>query len=1127
MTQWQRFTDGFEVNEQSVPLAVLQSWERSRGAGVESCNGRLPGVSAVELESRLERHARLVTIARAFLHQASAALRHLPHLVLLTDHEGVVLECEGHHPSMHDLGLVAGCHCGESQLGTNGLALALASDAPAQVSGPEHYRHELHGWSCAAAPLHQAGGQTAGAIAICADFKDATPERLLLVEHLALSIDRALAHGTAPEIHRGDAQLFDERLLSMLPTAVYVCDAAGGIRYFNERAAELWGRKPVGGQGGEQFCACHRAYAPNGDPILPEQSPMAVVLQTGEPRRNQEAVIERPDGSRITVIVNIDAIRNTAGEIIGAVNAFQDISDRKAAETSNAMLAAIVESSEVAIVGKSLDGTITSWNPGAERLYGYAAREAVGRSVAMLIPPDRADEFPQILQRLAAGQQVEPYETVRLRKQGDTVEVSVLMSPIRDAQGNIGGASAISRDITERKRAERARRTNEERLRLALEAGQMGTWDWDIERNHVAWSPGLHAIHGLEPGAFPGTFEAYQSDIHPDDREEVIRSISETVQSGREHRLEYRLVWPDGSLHWVEARGKLFTDAAGKPSHMIGVCMEVTQRKRMERDLRMLAEASRSTISLGDADSTLQAIARQAVPDFADWCIIHTADSEGQLQPLPVFHNRPEKASHMEELCQRYPSLLKEECRIGEVFATGEPYLLEDVAEAMPGGRSSAPEHAAVLKKLSLRSILCVPLSLRDRNLGVMTFLTSEAGRRYRPSDRAVAQDLAHRAAVAAENTRLYAELQQEGQRKDEFLAMLAHELRNPLAPIRSGLDVLRLRGRDNDMIELMQEQVAHLARMVDDLLDVSRIMRGKIQLRRQSVELAAIVQQAVETVRSYIEGNEQHLRLSLAAAPVYLQADPMRLTQAITNLLHNASKYTDRQGTITLTAGQQGHEAVVSVRDTGIGIGQEWLPHVFKLFAQADQSLERSQGGLGIGLTLAQNLVNMHGGSVHASSPGKNQGSTFEIRLPCSRVRLPNLAESPVLEQTKRWRILVVDDNAAAAKMLARLLATLGAHDVRTASEGKLALSCLDEFQPQIVLLDIGLPGMDGYQIAREIRSIPECEQLLLAAVTGYGQEDDRRRSKEAGFDEHLVKPVAVAEILKLLRHPKLRLAQ
>ena len=368
--------------------------------------------------------------------------------------------------------------------------------------------------------------------------------------------------------------------------------------------------------------------------------------------------------------------------------------------------------------------------------------------------------------------------------------------------------------------------------------------------------------------------------------------------------------------------------------------------------------------------------------------------------------------------------------------------------------------------------------------------------------------------------------LLEAGRRKDEFLAMLAHELRNPLTPLRNGVYLLTSRGNDpaiaERVLEMMKRGVDHIVRLVDDLLDVSRITQGKIQLRKEPVGVQDLVRRAVETIQPVVHFRNQELTVSLPSEPVGLEGDPVRLTQVIGNLLQNATKYTPEGGHIWLTVEREGQEAVIKVRDNGVGIPRHMLAAVFDLFTQVDRSLDRSEGGLGLGLTLVQSLVKMHGGTVEARSAGPSQGSEFIVRLPA--LRLPDqerpgsqVRERPQPTDSPRLRVLVVDDSADIAQSLAMSLRIDG-HIVEMAHDGPAALEALRMFGPDVALLDIGLPGMDGYELARRIRGDPQSAHLRLVALTGYGQEKDLRLSQEAGFDYHLVKPVDPEQLESIL---------
>lgn len=380
----------------------------------------------------------------------------------------------------------------------------------------------------------------------------------------------------------------------------------------------------------------------------------------------------------------------------------------------------------------------------------------------------------------------------------------------------------------------------------------------------------------------------------------------------------------------------------------------------------------------------------------------------------------------------------------------------------------------------------------------------------------------AMRARARQYQTRAYLyEREQADKRKDEFLATLAHELRNPLAPIRNWVNVLRLSAVANEnahLWDMMDRQVSHMVRLVDDLMELSRITRGKIDLRMEPVDLGPVLAAAVEASRPLLESARQNLSITVPDEPVIVHADSVRLAQVIANLLNNAVKYTDAGGSIALNLVRDADSAVISVKDTGIGISPIALPRVFDMFVQVDES-DRAQAGLGIGLTLVRSLVGMHGGTVEARSPGRGLGSEFVVRLPISPA-MPSIEDSSVLPLRKsrvQTRVMVVDDNRDAADSLAALLQMMGA-DSRVAYDGRSALEILDTFHPAAVFLDLGMPDMDGYEVAHQIRSRPDARDTVLIALTGWGQEKDRRRTAEAGFNRHVAKPADLETLQSVL---------
>jgi PAS domain S-box-containing protein len=719
-------------------------------------------------------------------------------------------------------------------------------------------------------------------------------------------------------------------------------------------------------------------------------------LSLGETIRDCETRMRCKDGSIKDVLID-SSVMWKDGRFVHTRTFTRDITDRRRGEAAQARLAAIVESSQDAIISKTLDSRIVSWNAGAEDLFGYTGDEAIGRPITILIPPELQDEERMILGRLRRGERIEHYETVRVTKSGRRVDVSLTVSPLRDAAGRVVGASKIVRDVTSRRQA--------------------------------------------------------------------------------------------------------------------------------EEKTRFLADASAALAELTDQESTLQRVAALAVPRFADWCVVDILDANGMLRRLAVAHVDPDRVRLVRELDRRYPSRASDTRGIRQVIRSGQPEWASSITDGMLEEVAQDPEHLRIIRDLKPRSYICVPLRSRAQVLGTLSFVTAESGRNYGADDVRAAEDLAHRTVIAMENGSLLASLREADRRKDEFLAMLAHELRNPLAPIRNAVQIFRAKGPAVPELqwatELIDRQIHQMTRLVDDLLDVSRITRGKVELRREIVELGTVVENAVEASRPLIEKWGHELTVTVPAQPVRLDADPIRLAQVISNLLNNSAKYTRRGGRIALAAEAPGDQVLIRIKDNGIGISADLLPRVFDLFTQAGRSVEHSDGGLGIGLTLVQRLTEMHGGSVEARSDGPGKGSEFVVRLPVARDtrRDGDVVPEPgaLSPAPSALRILVVDDNPDAADSLGMVLRMMG-HEVHTAHDGLEAVGAATAFQPEVVLLDIGLPKLNGYEVARRIRDQPAGTEVLLVALSGWGQEEDRQRAREAGFDGHMTKPVDVRALQRLL---------
>jgi PAS domain S-box-containing protein len=657
----------------------------------------------------------------------------------------------------------------------------------------------------------------------------------------------------------------------------------------------------------------------------------------------------------------------------------------------------------------------------------------------------------------------------------------------------------------------RDRRTLEKRLQLALGAGRMAAWEWDLREKRRWWSAEMFALHGLDPAK--GTPDDYFALVHPDDRELLRANLDQALSACSDHSLQYRVRWPDGSVHWLEGSGTTVCDEAGEPEVVTGVCVNIDARRAEEQDLRFLAEASAELAALTDYHATMQRIAQLAVPHFADWCAVDMLAGGSVLKRVAVAHVDEGKVRLAHELHERFPPDPAAAGGAWSIVRTGRAELVPVITQEMLDARVTDPGYLDAVRSLGLHSYMGVPLIAHGTVLGVISFITSESRRVYTERDLVHATDLAGRAAVAITNAELLEALRRSDSAKDVFLATLAHELRNPLAPIVNSLALLARADDPRSLLpqalSVMQRQTNHLTRLVDDLLDLARINSGKIELRREVLDLREVVRAAVESCQPLVDRRRHSLVVELPGAPAMVRGDPVRLTQVFANLLNNAAKYTPEGGRIEVKMAVMADRVSVCVSDNGMGIPRELLPSVFKLFTQAAHAAHAQQQGLGIGLFLVKGLVQMHEGRITAESAGPGEGSRFTVSLPASSDGRPAAGDdgsTPPAKSAAR-KVLVVDDNADAAETLSMLL-QFQEHDTRTAGNGASALKVFDEFVPDVVLLDIGLPDMDGYEVARRIRA-RQTAPVRLIALTGWGQKEDKRLAAEAGFDEHWTKPV------------------
>jgi PAS domain S-box-containing protein len=751
--------------------------------------------------------------------------------------------------------------------------------------------------------------------------------------------------------------------LKSIGDAVITTDTEARVTYLNEVAETLtgWSQGDALGQPLERVFQIVNEVTRN-----PVGNPATRALREGVVvGLANHTVLIKKDGSECPIDDSAAPIRDEQGHVSGCVLIFRDVTAQRLVERERVkqlntaqLLASIVETSNVAMIRKRLDGTIESWNAAAERLFGFTAEEAVGRHISIVIPPERLAEEEQIIASLRAGKRIEHYETERVRSDGQIIIVSLTISPIKDEAGSVIGASKIVRDVTERKRVERDREMFVTLIENSTDFIAMCDLDavpFFINRSGLA----LVGLESIEEARRTSVSDFFFPEDQPRIINDFLPSVLETGHGELEIRFRH---FKTGEPRWMAYKVLKLTDSENRAVAFATVSQDITERKRLEDNLRVLA-----------------------------------------------------------------------------------------------------------------------------------------------------------------------ADLSENDRRKNEFLATLAHELRNPLAPMSNMLEVVKRSDGNVELIkrahETIERQLSQMVRLVDDLLDLNRITHDRLELRRSEVELSSVIQQAVEVARPLIDAERHHLIVELPDEPVYLNADRMRLAQVFANLLNNSSKYTKSEGTISLLAERADGEVVVTVRDNGAGIPPDKLHSIFDMFMQVDRTSDRSQGGLGIGLTLVRRLVEMHGGSIEPRSDGEGMGSEFVVRLPVLSAPVAGALDSDTAQSVATFarespvqrRVLIVDDNRDSADSLAMLLEITN-NKVYLAHDGVEALAAIETHRPEVVLLDIGLPKLNGHEVCRRVREQPWGQNITIIALTGWGQDSDRRKSHEAGFNGHLVKPVDYDELLELL---------
>ncbi len=754
-------------------------------------------------------------------------------------------------------------------------------------------------------------------------------------------------------------------------------------------------------------------------------------------------------------------------------------------------------------------------------------RDLLGKPVREALPEVAGQGFFRMLDGVYQTGEAFVGSEVRILLQRDPNRlpeerfVDFVYQPLRDLDGKVGGIIVQGIDLTDRKTAEEELRSKTERLNLLVEnikdyavvitdpAGTITEWQGGAERitgfmaaeaigrkSHLIFTPedctGLRPEHEMTQAVELGRAEDKRWHIKKDGS----RFFADGVMTA--------LFTEAGSLRGF---GKVFKDATGEKR-----AEEATRRRTFQ--VQKLAEISNRINSAHDVRSVIGVVTEEA-RNLVDAHQAATSMAADPQHPEPIQIVATSKKSLEGSL-----PFVASSWALDERNWKNQPIrLTRGELEADPRWRSSAQRAAGGANP---DGWLSAPLMGRNgKSMGIIQLAGKDDGE-FTDDDEVILVQLSRLAAIAIENAKLYDELRSNDQRKDEFLAMLAHELRNPLAAISNAVGVTTRSGQQEHIdwsMEVITRQMRHLTRLIDDLLDVSRISRGKIQLRKDILDVTPILDSAVATVKPLADERKHRIDVAIERGGLWIDADPTRLEQVVVNLLNNAAKYSENAGQISLVARTEGNNVVITVKDRGVGIPPEKLPGMFELFAQGDRSLARSEGGLGIGLTVVKKLVEMHSGSIAATSAGVGLGSEFTIILPAApKPTAPKPTVSgPRPTTSKKARILVVDDNVDTARGMARLLKLMG-HEVRTSHDGHEALEHAREFEPEIILLDIGLPGMDGYEVASRLRQEEPCKDSLIVAVSGYGQDEDRRRSREAGFDHHLIKPLDHDALISLL---------
>ena len=911
-----------------------------------------------------------------------------------------------------------------------------------------------------AAPIRHSNGEVAGVVLVFRDVSESRRQKRLVQD----SLD------------------YCENIIATLREPFLVLDKNLRVRRANRSFYETFVVSPAGTENEFIYDLGNRQWdIPRLRELLKE------VLSHNHPIHDYEVEFNFETIGHKLMRLNARRVREPGCHSDLILLAIEDITERRQAQDA---LRRALESHEAvkSNMGEGLytvndQGLVTGMNPTAEKLFGWTFDELRGRKMHDVTHYKHPDGTPYPaedcsgLEVLREGRPLINHEDVFIRKDGTFFDVVYSSSPIREGE-KITGVVVVFRDDTERRRAAYELEVSEIRYRRLFEAAKDGILILDPDTRQITdANPFIAQLLGYTREEMIGK-ELFEIGLLKD--EEASQAAFRELREKQFIRYDdLPLESKKGQRREVEVVANLYAED-GQPVIQANI-RDITERKQAAYNLevsearyRRLFETAQDAILILDANTGKIFDANPFIKEMLGYSQEELVGKE--LWQIGLFRDQAESRAAFGEL-------------------QGQGYIrYENLPLETKQGQRIDVEFVSNVYQVDQR--LVIQCNIRD---------ITERSRLERQTH---------------EQAEALAELHH---RKDEFLAMLSHELRNPLSAIFNALHILRLQDTENPIQQkakiVLERQVGQLAHLIDDLLEVSRVITGRVQLHRERLEMRGIVERALESARSLIEQRRHELLVSLPAEPIWLQGDSTRLEQVVVNLLNNAAKYTDEGGQIWITVEQEGAEVVLRVWDTGVGISPELLPRIFDLFTQSDRTLDRSQGGLGIGLSLVQKLVELHGGTVEAHSAGLGRGSKFIVRLPSlSPAGESIIARIETVKQPEQTsRVLVVDDNMDAADMLVMMLQMFG-HETRAAYSGQTALETAVEYQPDVVLLDIGLPDMDGYQVARHLRQQPQTKDVRLIAITGYGQDSDRLRSQEAGCEHHLVKPVDPQKLQDLL---------